>query len=318
MKHIIRTIMILVLLSLSLSACTLTKLNVGVTTYPIQYLVNRIAADKVNVFMYSKGQTMLRANIVDDYKEIMETTDVLFHFGKLEPYLTLYMNELQASSMQLVDLTNSAGVYEFARYTTTNLEMNRISFTSPYYVGEAFDMIDLYDTDPYLWLDPITMISMAGTIKDWLVQKFPEEKQFFISNYDLLKQELAFMDADYQELWKQDIAFVTVTPSFGNWQKAYGIRVYPLILSRYGALPTPSQLALIKERIKADEVKLIVHEPNLTEDMETLYNAIKTELELTSIELHTLTFLTEQDIRDNKDYKTIMFENLDVLEGLQP
>ena len=318
MKHIIRTIMILVLLSLSLSACTLTKLNVGVTTYPIQYLVNRIAADKVNVFMYSKGQTMLRANIVDDYKEIMETTDVLFHFGKLEPYLTLYMNELQASSMQLVDLTNSAGVYEFARYTTTNLEMNRISLTSPYYVGEAFDMIDLYDTDPYLWLDPITMISMAGTIKDWLVQKFPEEKQFFISNYDLLKQELAFMDADYQELWKQDIAFVTVTPSFGNWQKAYGIRVYPLILSRYGALPTPSQLALIKERIKADEVKLIVHEPNLTEDMEALYNAIKTELELTSIELHTLTFLTEQDIRDNKDYKTIMFENLDVLEGLQP
>lgn len=318
MKHIIRTIMILVLLSLSLSACTLTKLNVGVTTYPIQYLVNRIAADKVNVFMYSKGQTMLRANIVDDYKEIMETTDVLFHFGKLEPYLTLYMNELQASSMQLVDLTNSAGVYEFARYTTTNLEMNRISLTSPYYVGEAFDMIDLYDTDPYLWLDPITMISMAGTIKDWLVQKFPEEKQFFISNYDVLKQELAFMDADYQELWKQDIAFVTVTPSFGNWQKAYGIRVYPLILSRYGALPTPSQLALIKERIKADEVKLIVHEPNLTEDMEALYNAIKTELELTSIELHTLTFLTEQDIRDNKDYKTIMFENLDVLEGLQP
>lgn len=318
MKHIIRTIMILVLLSLSLSACTLTKLNVGVTTYPIQYLVNRIAADKVNVFMYSKGQTMLRANIVDDYKEIMETTDVLFHFGKLEPYLTLYMNELQASSMQLVDLTNSAGVYEFARYTTTNLEMNRISLTSPYYVGEAFDMIDMYDTDPYLWLDPITMISMAGTIKDWLVQKFPEEKQFFISNYDVLKQELAFMDADYQELWKQDIAFVTVTPSFGNWQKAYGIRVYPLILSRYGALPTPSQLALIKERIKADEVKLIVHEPNLTEDMEALYNAIKTELELTSIELHTLTFLTEQDIRDNKDYKTIMFENLDVLEGLQP
>ena len=126
------------------------------------------------------------------------------------------------------------------------------------------------------------------------------------------------MDADYQELWKQDIAFVSVTPSFGNWQKAYGVRVYPLILSRYGALPSATQLALIKERIKTDEVKLIVHEPNLSEDMEALYNEVKTELELTSIELHSLTFLTEQNLLDNKDYKTIMFENLDVLEGLQP
>ena len=261
---------------------------------------------------------MLRTEIVDDYQARLETTDVLFHFGKLEPYLTLYLNELQSSSVQLVDLTNTAGVYEFARYTTTNLEMNRISYTNPYYSDEAFAKVDMYDTDPYLWLDPITMISMAGTIKDWLIEKYPEEKQFFTDNYDVLKQELAFMDADYQELWKQDIAFVTVTPSFGNWQKAYGVRVYPLILSRYGALPSATQLALIKERIKTDEVKLIVHEPNLSEDMEALYNEIKTELELTSIELHSLTFLTEQNLLDNKDYKTIMFENLDVLEGLQP
>ena len=318
MKRIIKTLTILVLFSLSLSGCTLAKLNVGVTTYPIQYLVNRIAMDKVNVLMYSKGQTMLRTEIVDDYQTLLETTDVLFHFGKLEPYLTLYLNELQSSSVQLVDLTNTAGVYEFARYTTTNLEMNRISYTNPYYSGEAFAKVDMYDTDPYLWLDPITMISMAGTIKDWLIEKFPEEKQFFTENYDVLKQELAFMDADYQELWKQDIAFVSVTPSFGNWQKAYGVRVYPLILSRYGALPSATQLALIKERIKTDEVKLIVHEPNLSEDMEALYNEVKTELELTSIELHSLTFLTEQNLLDNKDYKTIMFENLDVLEGLQP
>lgn len=110
MKRIIKTLTILVLFSLSLSGCTLAKLNVGVTTYPIQYLVNRIAMDKVNVLMYSKGQTMLRTEIVDDYQTRLETTDVLFHFGKLEPYLTLYLNELQSSSLQLVDLTNTAGV----------------------------------------------------------------------------------------------------------------------------------------------------------------------------------------------------------------
>ena len=82
MKRIIKTLTILVVFSLSLSGCTLAKLNVGVTTYPIQYLVNRIAADKVNVLMYSQGQTMLRTEIVDDYQTRLESTDVLFHFGK--------------------------------------------------------------------------------------------------------------------------------------------------------------------------------------------------------------------------------------------
>ena len=162
------------------------------------------------------------------------------------------------------------------------------------------------------------MISMAGTVKDWLVEKFPEERNLFNSNYELLKEELARMDADYQELWKQDISFVSVTPSFGNWQKAYGIQVYPLIISRFGVLPSSDQLSIIKERIKADGVKLIVHEPNLSEDMEALYQSIKTELELESIELHNLAFLSEKDMTDNKNYMTIMFENLNTLEGLKP
>jgi zinc transport system substrate-binding protein len=169
-----------------------------------------------------------------------------------------------------------------------------------------------------LWLDPITMISMAGTIKDWLIEKFPEEKNLFTSNYDVLKQELARLDADYQELWRQDISLVSVTPSFGNWQKAYGIQIYPLILSRYGVLPSKEQLAVIKEKIKSDGVKLIVHEPNLTEDMEALYTQIKTDLELQSIELHSLSFLSELDVTNNKNYMTIMFENLNTLEGLAP
>ena len=308
-----------ILLTLStLSGCKLSVLNVGVTTYPIQYLVSRIAQDKVNVIQFSEGATITRTQIRDDYKELLETTDVVFHFGKLEPYLAVYLTEFQNSNAQLIDLTSNAGVYKFQRYTVTQVSDRQVTLEDSYYNSNLFNEINVYDKDPMLWLDPITMISMAGTVKDWLVEKFPEERNLFNTNYELLKQELARMDADYQELWKQDISFVSVTPSFGNWQKAYGIQVYPLILSRFGVLPSDEQLAVIKERIKADGVKLIVHEPNLSEDMEALYQTIKTELELESIELHTLSFLSEKDITDNKNYMTIMFENLNTLEGLKP
>jgi len=318
MKKIILILISSILILTSLTACKLSVLNVGVTTYPIQYLVNRIAQDKVNVIQFSEGQTITRAQIVADYKDKLETTDVVFYFGKLEPYFSVYLNEFQNSSTQLIDLTSNAGVYRFQRYTVTNVGNTQVTLENKYYESNLFDNVNTYDTDPMLWLDPITMISMAGTIKDWLIEKFPEEKNLFTSNYDVLKQELARLDADYQELWHQDISFVSVTPSFGNWQKAYGVQVYPLILSRYGVLPSVEQLAIIKEKIKTDGVKLIVHEPNLTEDMEALYNAVKTELELESIELHGLSFLSELDVTNNKNYMTIMFENLNTLEGLAP
>lgn len=318
MKKILLILSSIVLILSTLSGCKLSVLNVGVTTYPIQYLVNRIAQDKVNVIQYSVGPTITRTQIRDDYKDVLETTDVVFHFGKLEPYLAVYLTEFQNSSAQLIDLTSNAGVYKFQRYTVTQVSDRQVTLEDTYYNSNLFNDINLYDKDPMLWLDPITMISMAGTVKDWLVEKFPEERNLFNTNYELLKEELARMDADYQELWKQDISFVSVTPSFGNWQKAYGIQVYPLIISRFGVLPTADQLSIIKERIKADGVKLIVHEPNLSEDMEALYQSIKTELELESIELHNLAFLSEKDITDNKNYMTIMFENLNTLEGLKP
>ncbi len=318
MKKIILFLTTILLTLSTLSGCKLSVLNVGVTTYPIQYLVSRIAQDKVNVIQFSEGATITRTQIRDDYKELLETTDVVFHFGKLEPYLAVYLTEFQNSNAQLIDLTSNAGVYKFQRYTVTQVSDRQVTLEDSYYNSNLFNEINVYDKDPMLWLDPITMISMAGTVKDWLVEKFPEERNLFNTNYELLKQELARMDADYQELWKQDISFVSVTPSFGNWQKAYGIQVYPLILSRFGVLPSDEQLAVIKERIKADGVKLIVHEPNLSEDMEALYQTIKTELELESIELHTLSFLSEKDITDNKNYMTIMFENLNTLEGLKP
>jgi zinc transport system substrate-binding protein len=318
MKKILLFLSSIVLILSTLSGCKLSVLNVGVTTYPIQYLVNRIAQDKVNVIQYSVGPTITRTQIRDDYKDVLETTDVVFHFGKLEPYLAVYLTEFQNSSAQLIDLTSNAGVYKFQRYTVTQVSDRQVTLEDTYYNSNLFNNINLYDKDPMLWLDPITMISMAGTVKDWLVEKFPEERNLFNSNYELLKEELARMDADYQELWKQDISFVSVTPSFGNWQKAYGIQVYPLIISRFGVLPSSDQLSIIKERIKADGVKLIVHEPNLSEDMEALYQSIKTELELESIELHNLAFLSEKDMTDNKNYMTIMFENLNTLEGLKP
>lgn len=315
-KHSLLLLLSIVILLSSLTGCKLSMLQVGVSTYPVEYLVRRIAKDKVNVVMLSEGTTITRAEAVDDFRTVLSKLDIFFQMGQLEPYISVHLEDIQKSNVKVIDLVGTSAVYAFKRYNVSTVGGTEITVTEPYYEGAAMDTINLYDSDPYLWLDPITMTSMASTIKKWLVSAYPEEKAFFEANFADLEVELANMDANYSVLRTKDISLVTITPSFGNWQKAYGIRVYPVVLSRYGALPSAEQLAIIKAKIKTEGAAYIVKDPLMSEDMLALYETLKSELGLDEIVLHSLAFLTPADVEAKRDYMTLMYDNLAVLKSI--
>jgi len=171
-----------------------------------------------------------------------------------------------------------------------------------------------------LWTDPISMVSMAREIKNWLQQKYPEDAAYYEENFEELESNLILLDAQYISLSNRlkeenkSIKFVSMTASFGNWQRTYGIQVYPVILSKYGVLPNDQQLEAIKQRIREDGVKYIVNEPNMTEDMKALYDELVDELGLKTVELSNLSSLSVTQQSENMDYLSIMYENLAQLE----
>lgn len=304
-----------VIISLSsLTGCKLSVLEIGVSTYPVEYLVKRLAKDKVNIVMLSAGETITRSQAVENFKVTLSKLDVFFQMGQLEPYISAHLDDIQKSDIKIIDLVGTSAVYAFKRYTTNVIGNQSISVMSDYYEGSVFDTIDMYETDPYLWIDPITMTSMASTIKKWLVTHYPEEKAFFESNFADLEVELANMDANYQSIRTKLISVVSMTPSFGNWQKAYGMKIYPIILSRYGVLPNAQQLAIIKDKIKDEGVQYIIKDPLMSADMLVLYEELKSEFSLDEIVLHSLAFLTEKDVENKDDYMTLMYKNLAVLK----
>ena len=142
-------------------------------------------------------------------------------------------------------------------------------------------------------------------------------------NLEKLEADLINLDAQYQNLAtsllnnRQEIRFVSMTASFGNWQKTYGFQVYPVILSRYGVLPDEKQLEIIKSRIIQDDVRYIVYEPNMTDDMIELFDQLESELLLTRVELSNLSSLTESELAEGKEYLSLMYENLSVLETMK-
>lgn len=313
-SKIILSIMTLTLLT----GCIQGSLNVVVTNYPLEFLVKRIAGDRVNVVRLDEGAVAQRAQINSDYETILEQANVIFYINEAQPYFELYETELREAKAEMVDLSQYSKLYDFKRYQNIVVSGQVTSFESAYYDSALLDNVDMYSSDPILWIDPIAMTSMGRSVLDYLVTKYPDQATYFKDNFETLEIELVRLYADYQKLRDVDaqISFVTITPTFGNWQKSYGINIYPIALSKYGVLPDEALLNVYRNRIEEDGVEYIAYESNLPDDYVRLYNQIKTELDLTQINLHNLYTLSSEDIDNNEDYISLMYRNLETLMAL--
>lgn len=314
----IKLFLVSVLALFLVSGCEEKNPSIATTVYPVQYLVERIGGDDVTVSNITENTMIQRAQIKSSFQDILKNSDALFYIGGLEPYMDLYVDDIRDTGVDMVDLATKSAIYKFERYTSTTIDGITAGTEGPYYEGEEFANLDTYDADPMLWMDPVAMTSMASDIRDYLVQKYPQYKDIFDENYDALELDLARLEADFQAIpdGKMNISFVSMTPSFGNWQKSYGIKVYPITLSKYGALPTSDQLAAIKKRIKSDHVRYIAIEQNLSEDMEKLQQQLIDELALIPVNLNNLSSISSEDKKASKDYLTIMYDNLKALESI--
>ena len=320
--RLIKKILCTLLVCLTLVGCSSTKHYVSYTIYPIGYLLNRIGGNKISTTTVQNNSMVQIASVVDGCKEILEDSMVLFHIGGLEPYMDLYEEDIKEIGVPIVDLSVLNALYDYKRYTPVIVNGKLNFVEGKYYESELFDEIDTYGFDPFIWLSPIGMYSMAKDIKDYLASNYFEQSDFFTENYDKLADELIALDAAYNALSLQlvnqnkSIKFVSMTGSFGCWQKDYGFQVYPICLSKYGALPSAQQLQIIKQKIKDDNVQYIAYEPNMPEEMTLLFNEIEEELGLKRVTLHNISSLTASQIETGKDYMQLMYENLSILQNM--
>ena len=71
---------------MTLCGCRATHDQMLVTCYPLQYLVEQIAQDRVSCVLLSENTLIQRAQIRDDYQELLAQSDALLYLGGLESY----------------------------------------------------------------------------------------------------------------------------------------------------------------------------------------------------------------------------------------
>ena len=316
--------MLCVMLVMLLAGCGSVKRYTAYTIYPIGYLLNRIGGNRIETVSIQTNSLVQTANIVDNYEEILQDSLVLFHIGNLEPYMDLYENQVRDLGIDISagDLSILNCLYEYKRYTPVIVD-GKVSYVEgPYYEGDAFNELDAFDLDPFIWLSPSGMYCMAKDVYDYLSSNYVEQSAFFKENYQTVADELIALDASYQALAtrlvkeNKSIKFVSMTGSFGCWQKDFNIQVYPVCLSKYGALPSKAQLEVIKNKIIVDGVKYIAYEPNMSDEMVELFGQLEEELGLKRVTLYNISSLTSSQIESGKDYMSLMYENLSILENM--
>lgn len=318
MKKILIAVCMLLLTLTSLSGCSSNYKTVAVTTYPVKYLIDTISGGKIKTVDISENVAIQTASIKSNYKYLISNCDALFYFNDLEPYMEIYADDFESSRIEKIDLSSASAYYAFKRNEYVDSDGVESLQITDYYDNSIFDNVDVYKNDPNMWIDPNGMLSCAETVKKYLVNAYPQYESTFTSNYKSLKLKLAKLDAEYQTLndSSSNIAIVTITPSFGNLQRPYGVKVYPLCLSKYGALPDSQQLEVIEQAIRSNGVKYIANEKNVDSDMRDLYARVKSDLGLQSVKLSNMSSLSKEELKDNTDYLTMMYENLSTLESI--
>jgi zinc transport system substrate-binding protein len=194
MRKIILILTFLLPLSLLMSACSNGKdqgqknkeqLTIYTTVFPLQYFSEVIGGNFVDVkTIYPPGAD--EHTFEPSQKDMMNLadSDLFFYIGLgLEGFVEKAKGTLKSQNVTLVL------VAEGLKLPSTD---------DSHHEAEDHDE-HISDVNPHVWLDPIYAKEMAAVIRDGLVKKMPQNKEFFNENYQKLVAELDELDANYMQ-----------------------------------------------------------------------------------------------------------------------
>jgi zinc transport system substrate-binding protein len=277
---------VLVLTGCSTSSPTDTsKLSVVVAFYPLQYIVQNVGGDQVNV-------TSLTQPGVEPH-DLELTAKQVAAVGSAD--LVFYERGFQAAVDSAVDTQKPKQTLD----ATTVVPLR----TTAGFEGESGSGA----LDPHTWLDPQTMVNYASAVAAQLSQSRPAAAAEFQARAEALVKELTTLDSEFSTGLAscQRKAFVTSHAAFGYLAERYGLEQVGITGLSPDAEPTPTRLAEVQQVAKAKGVTTIFSE---TLASPALADALAKDLGLKTDVLDPLEGITSGS--RGTDYPSVMRSNL--------
>ncbi|MFT0138769.1 metal ABC transporter solute-binding protein, Zn/Mn family [Alcanivoracaceae bacterium MT1] len=278
------------------------KLNIYTTIYPLQFFTEKIGGNQVILHnVVPPGVDAHSVDITSKTMVDMAKSAAYIHTGtNLESFTSTIIKALEKDEVLIVNASEGIHLLDTLQ---GNIEHEE----------EEEGHEDHGDTDPHVWVDPIRAIQIAENITNALIILAPEHKEYFETNYLELKEELETLDQEFQAMVNEakTKTFVVSHAAYGYWEDAYQLKQIGISGLSPTSEPSQKQLIEIIELVRSENINYIFFEPNLSNKVA---KTVQYETEVDSLTLHNLESLTDDDIQRNKDYFTIMRENIGSLQ----
>lgn len=274
--------LIIIICLMTLTGCFKTSsmedITIYTTTYPIEYVVNRLYGDHSTVkSIYPNGVDINDYKVTNILLDEYSNTDMFIFNGQSNEKNYIKNMRKNNKHLKIIDVTN-------------DLTYN--------YYNEEF------------WLDPNNLLTIANNIKKGFKEYI--HTSYLIkeieNNYDELKIDLTGIDAKYRNTFNNTNTTIVVSNNMFLYLKKYGINVISLEETDDLAM---KDINTVKNLIDNGELKYIYILKG--EKTNETINKLIDNKEIELIELHTLSNL-DDDERDKYDYISLQNQNLEKLK----
>lgn len=282
-------------------------LKIYTTLYPLEDFTKKIGGSHVDVVSILPPGT--NAHTYEPTTKTMigiaEGDAFIFSSENMEPYAHKIADALTNENVKIVEASHGIEMIESSEDHGIHDEHSGTE--------ENSEEHEHGDVDPHVWLDPILSIKLAENIKNSLIELKPEAADDFDANFNQLKMQLEILDGSFSDLAKGKVApkLLVSHAGFGYWEKRYGIEQIPISGISSTNEPSQQQLQEIIDLAKENSIKYIIFEQNITPKVAEI---IKNEIGAEAVRIHNLSVLTEDDIKNNEDYFSLMEKNIETLE----
>lgn len=284
------------------------------TTYPLFYLLEEIGEGVIDV-RYVPGAQVHGESHDWSQKDVisMQDADYLFYVGAgYDTYIDSSVFEDQ--DVELVKMEEHIDILD-------------IELVHDHQDDEEEDHSDENDDEPYsevipdahFWLDANRMREAAELILDQLIIKYPDEDTVLENNYVTVDKLLEKLDQDFEDVLTNSVKpVVTNVKLFSYFEDAYEVDLHPLNLNAHAHEDetVPTNLEDFVELVIDNDLSYVLFEKNATSPAgDTLISEVnKTDHEVEKLYLHPVGNITTEEINNNENYITLMYDNLESLE----
>jgi zinc/manganese transport system substrate-binding protein len=231
-----------------------SKINVVATTTDIRYLVEQIGRDKVNVISLIRGY--------DDPHFVMTRPDYLVKMNRAEMFCMVGLDlEIGWVPLLLEQSRNITIQKGQPGYCDTSVGI-KILGKPTIQVDRSMGDMHIFG-NPHYSYDPINAIQMARTISESLIRVDPENKDYYIKNYEEFKKSIvSFLKIEMKKMEKYFGSKVAVFhDEFLYLANRFRFNANLTLEERPGVPPSNRYLENVIKTMSSQNIKVILISP---------------------------------------------------------